>query len=250
MDPPPHPLSNATHFLRYHPLRCIIIFIILAVCVADDMFEGFLLANWLQYFYHRMESERYPTTMCIRMGWLMVGYGGRGNRRLALRWGSWFFDVRIIYYYYFLRMHDVRWLPITLVCVVHNDVCCVLGLAMVYGELQRLRLDGLVDGCLMVQLMYPFDDSMMWILYSSTADWHRCTCFLLSWIVVVIRLFDVSNGWCICSIDGSKCCCWWRWCTWCCVLSSMACNFVDGTELLFGKEALPLALPIFVITVR
>ena len=107
-----------------------------------------------------------------------------------------FFDVRIIYYYYFLRMHDVRWLPITLVCVVHNDVCCVLGLAMVYGELQRLRSDGLVDGCLMVQsmMMYPFDDSMMWILYSSTADWHRCTCFLLSWIVVVIRLFDVSNG--------------------------------------------------------
>jgi len=26
--------------------------------------------------------------------------------------------------------------------------------------------------------------------------------------------------------------------------------FVDGTEILFGKEALPLALPTFVITVR
>ena len=26
------------------------------------------------------------------------------------------------------------------------------------------------------------------ILYSLTADWHRCTCCLLSWIVVVIRL--------------------------------------------------------------
>ena len=40
-------------------------------------------------------------------------------------------------------------LPITLVCVVHNDVCyvCVLGLAMVYGELQRMRSDDLVDGC-------------------------------------------------------------------------------------------------------
>ena len=97
MDLPPHPLSNATHFLRYHPLRCIIIFIILAVCVADDMFEGFLLANWLQYFYHRMESERYPTTMCIRMVWLTVGYGRRGNRRLALRWGSWFFLMFVLY---------------------------------------------------------------------------------------------------------------------------------------------------------
>ena len=40
-------------------------------------------------------------------------------------------------------------LPITLVCVIHNDVCyvCVLGLAMVYGELQRMRSDDLVDGC-------------------------------------------------------------------------------------------------------
>ena len=58
-------------------------------------------------------------------------------------------DVRIVIYCYFLRMHDVRWLPITLVCVVHNDVCCVcvLGLAMVYGELQRMRSDDLVDGC-------------------------------------------------------------------------------------------------------
>ena len=30
----------------------------------------------------------------------------------------------------------------------------------------------------------------------------------------------------------------------------VACNFVDGTEFLFGKEALPLALPTIVITVR
>ena len=30
----------------------------------------------------------------------------------------------------------------------------------------------------------------------------------------------------------------------------VACIFVDGTEILFGKEALPLALPTIVITVR
>ena len=76
MDPPPHPLSNATHVLRYHPLRCIIIIILGAVFVADDMFEVSLLANWLQYFYHRMESERYPTTMCIRMVWLTMDAEG------------------------------------------------------------------------------------------------------------------------------------------------------------------------------
>ena len=45
MDPPPHPLSNAAHVLRYHPLRCIIIIILAAVFVADDMFEVLLLAN-------------------------------------------------------------------------------------------------------------------------------------------------------------------------------------------------------------
>ena len=78
-----------------------------------------------------------------------------------------FLDGRIIYYYSFLRMHDVRWLPITLVCVVHNDVCfvCVLGLAMVYGELQRLRSDGsstvVVDSNRM--MMYRLMDVDSWI---------------------------------------------------------------------------------------
>ena len=143
MDPPPHPLSNATHVLRYHPLRCIIIIILGAVFVADDMFEVSLLANWLQYFYHRMESERYPTTMCIRMVWLTMDVEGEEIVVSLCDEVLVFLDGRIIYYYLFLRMHDVRWLPITLVCVVHNDVCfvCVLGLAMVYGELQRLRSD-------------------------------------------------------------------------------------------------------------
>ena len=71
------------------------------------------------------------------------------------------------------------------------------------GWSRRRLFDGSID------MMYPFDDSMMWILYSSTADWHRCTCFLLSWIVVVIRLMYVSmcrmDG-CI-SFDGSNFCC-------------------------------------------
>ena len=90
------------------------------------------------------------------------GCGRRGNRRLAMRWGSWFVLMFILYFYLFLRMHDVRWLPITLVCVVHNDVCfvCVLGLAMVYGELQRLRSDLSTAVGLFDWWCCPFDDSM------------------------------------------------------------------------------------------
>ena len=63
------------------------------------------------------------------------------SSRFAMRFLI-FLDVRIIYI--IISWGCIRWLPITLVCVVHNDVCfvCVLGLAMVYGELQRLRSDG------------------------------------------------------------------------------------------------------------
>ena len=85
------------------------------------------------------------------------------------------------------------------------------------------------------------------ILYSSTADWHRCTCCLLSWIVVVIRLMYVS----MCRMDGYIVR-WfeflllrWRWMNAHDVCFLRCCNFCRrGTEFLFGEEALPLALPI------
>ena len=137
----------------------------------------------------------------------------------------------ILYFYLFLRMHDVRWLPITLVCVVHNDVCfvCVLGLAMVYGELQRLRSDG--SSTVVVDSNDDVVRSMIRcvrILYSSTADWHRCTCCLLSWIVVVIRLMYVS----MCRMDGYIVR-WfeflllrWRW------MMHMTCAFFDVCNFL------------------
>ena len=98
--------------------------------------------------------------MCIRMVWLTMDAEGEEIVVSLCDEVLVFLDGRIIYYYLFLRMHDVRWLPITLVCVVHNNVCCVcvLGLAMIYGELQRLRSDlstavGLFDDVVMLSVV-------------------------------------------------------------------------------------------------
>ena len=165
------------------------------------------------------------------------------SSRFAMRFLI-FLDVRIIYI--IISWGCIRWLPITLVCVVHNDVCfvCVLGLAMVYGELQRLRSDGsstvVVDSNRM--MMYRLMDVDSWI-WSINGDRSMCTCHVLSmqpWF-----LSNCSVVWCIGSMVRIFCCCDGdEWCTWR-VLSSMFAIFCRrGTEFLVGKEALPLALPI------
>ena len=91
------------------------------------------------------------------------------------------------------------------------------------------------------------------ILYSSTADWHRCTCCLLSWIVVVIRLMYVS----MCRMDGYIVR-WfeflllrWRW------MMHMTCAFFDVAIFVDGarsfylvRKRCPWRYRLIVITVR
>ena len=69
-------------------MRCIIIIILAAVFVADDMFEVSLLSDWFQYFYHRLVGVSLSNYDVHSNGMIDDGCGRRGNRRLALRWGS------------------------------------------------------------------------------------------------------------------------------------------------------------------
>ena len=87
MDPPPHPLSNATHVLRYHPLRCIIIIILAAVFVADDMFEVSYCTVPVSS-YHQMVGIVLSNYDVHSNGMIDDGCVRRGNRCLATRWGS------------------------------------------------------------------------------------------------------------------------------------------------------------------
>ena len=73
--------------LRYHPLRCIIIIILAAVFVADDI-EVSLLSDWLQYFYRRMVGVSLSNYDVHSNGMIDDGCVRQGNRCLATRWGS------------------------------------------------------------------------------------------------------------------------------------------------------------------